>query len=309
MSARSLSSRAIIGEFFLRLDQDLAGTWIPGVSREFQSDQESETYKWLGMSPAMREWVGGRQPRGMRANGITIPNKKYESTLEVTMDEIRRDKTGQVMIRVQEQAERANAHWASLLSTLIINGEATACYDGQYFFDTDHSEGDSGTQSNDITNDIVTTTAPTASEMQTSILLATQAILGFKDDTGEPMNENAREFLVMIPVPYLGAAATALGATVIAQDSNRLMALGSLGGFTYKLATNARLTWTTKIAVFRTDGAMSALIRQSEESVKIAAQAEGSAEEFNNDRHLYGISARRNVGYGYWQKACLVTHT
>ena len=25
------------------------------------------------------------------------------------------------------------------------------------------------------------------------------------------MNENAREFLVMIPVPYLGAAATALG--------------------------------------------------------------------------------------------------
>ncbi|MDG4552885.1 MAG: Mu-like prophage major head subunit gpT family protein [Candidatus Competibacter sp.] len=309
MSARSLSSRAIIGEFFLRLDQDLAGTWIPGVSREFQSDQESETYKWLGMSPAMREWVGGRQPRGMRANGITIPNKKYESTLEVTMDEIRRDKTGQVMIRVQEQAERANAHWASLLSTLIINGESTACYDGQYFFDTDHSEGDSGTQSNDITNDITTTTAPTASELQASILLATQAILGFKDDTGEPMNENAREFLVMIPVPYLGAAATALGATVISQTSNTLMALGSLGGFTYKLATNARLTWTTKLAVFRTDGAMSALIRQSEEAVKIAAQAEGSAEEFNNDRHLYGISARRNVGYGYWQKACLVTHT
>lgn len=309
MSARSLSSRAIIGEFFLRLDQDLAGTWIPGVSREFTSDQESETYKWLGMSPAMREWTGGRQPRGMRASGITIPNKKYESTLEVMMDEIRRDKTGQVMIRVQEQAERANAHWASLLSTLIIAGESTACYDGQFFFDTDHAEGDSGTQSNDIANNIVTTTAPTASELQTSILLATQAILGFKDDTGEPMNENAREFLVMIPVPYLGAAATALGATVIAQDSNRLIALGSLGGFTYKLATNARLTWTTKFAVFRTDGAMSALIRQSEEALKMSAQAEGSAEEFNNDRHLYGITARRNVGYGYWQKACLVTHT
>ena len=83
-------------------------------------------HKWLGMSPAMREWTGGRQPRGMRASGITIPNKKYESTLEVMMDEIRRDKTGQVMIRVQEQAERANAHWASLLSTLIIAGESTA---------------------------------------------------------------------------------------------------------------------------------------------------------------------------------------
>ena len=309
MSARSLSSRAIIGEFFLRLDQDLAGSWVPLLSREFESDQESETYKWLGMSPVMREWIGGRQPRGMRDNGITIFNKRYESTLEVTMDEIRRDKTGQVMIRVQEQAERANAHWASLLSTLLINGETTACYDGQAFFDTDHAEGNSGPQSNALTVDITSPTAPKADELQSSILLATQAILGFKDDTGEPMNENAREFLVMIPLQYLGSAATALGATVIEQTSNKLMALGSLGGFSYKLVTNVRLPWTSQFALFRADGAMSPLIRQSEEKIKMSAQAEGSAEEFTNDRHLYGITARRNVGYGYWQKACLVKHT
>lgn len=309
MSARSLSSRAIIGEFYARLDQDLGNTWIPGVAREFSSNQESETYKWLGMAPTMREWIGGRQPRGFRDNGITIDNKRYEATLEVSMDEIRRDKTGQVMARVQELAARTNSHWANLLTALIVAGESTACYDGQFFFDTDHSELDSGTQSNDITNDITTTTSPTASEMQSSILLATQAILGFKDDVGEPMNENAREFLVMIPVPYLSSAATALGATVISQTSNSIMALGSLGGFVYRLAVNPRLTWTTKFALFRTDGPVSALIRQSEEGVTVDALAEGSEEEFKNDRHLYGVKARRNVGYGYWQKACLVTHT
>lgn len=309
MGASSLSSRAIIGEFYKTLEQDLGGSWVGGVSRLFNSDQESETYKWLGMAPSMREWIGGRNARGFRENGITIANKKFEATLEVLVDEIRRDKTGQVMTRVRELAERANSHWASLLSTLIIAGESTACYDGQYFFDTDHSEGDSGSQSNDITNDITTTTAPTAGEMQTSILLATQAILGFKDDQGEPMNENAREFAVMVPVPYLAAASAALGATVISQTSNNIMALGSLGGFKYNLAVNPRLTWTTKFAVFRTDGAVSALIRQEEEAIKVNAIAEGSEEEFKNDRHLYGVKASRNVGYGYWQKACLVTHT
>lgn len=309
MGASSLSSRAIIGEFYKTLEQDLGGSWVGGASRLFTSDQESETYKWLGQAPAMREWIGGRNPRGFRDNGITIANKKYESTLEVMVDEIRRDKTGQVMTRVREQAERANSHWASLLSTLILAGESAVCYDGQYFFDTDHSEGDSGSQSNDITNDITTTTAPTAGEMQTSILLATQQILGFKDDVGEPMNENAREFLVMVPVSYLAAATAALGATVISQTSNNIMALGSLGGFTYKMAINPRLTWTTKFAVFRTDGAVGALIRQEEEAIKMSALAEGSEEEFKNDRHLYGIKASRNVGYGYWQKACLVTHT
>ena len=309
MGASSLSSRAIVGQFYAVMEQDLGQSWVDGASRLFTSDQESETYKWLGMAPAMREWVGGRQPRGFRENGITIANKKYEATLEVLMDEIRRDKTGQVMVRVRELAERTNGHWAKLLSALLIAGESTVCYDGQYFFDTDHSEGDSGSQSNDITNDITTTTAPTAGEMQTSILLATQAILGFKDDTGEPMNENAREFMVMVPVPYLAAASAALGATVISQTSNNIMALGSLGGFTYKMAVNPRLTWTTKLAVFRTDGAVSALLRQEEEAIKVTALAEGSEEEFKNDRHLYGVHARRNVGYGYWQKACLVTHT
>lgn len=309
MGASSLSSRAIIGEFYKTLEQDMGQSWVGGVSRLFNSDQESETYKWLGMAPSMREWIGGRNPRGFRENGITIANKKFEATLEVLVDEIRRDKTGQVMTRVRELAERANSHWASLLSTLIVAGESAVCYDGQYFFDTDHSEGDSGSQSNDITNDITTPASPTAGEMQTSILLATQAILGFKDDQGEPMNENAREFAVMVPVPYLAAASAALGATVIAQTSNNIMALGSLGGFKYSLAVNPRLSWTTKFAVFRTDGAVSALIRQEEDAIKVNAIAEGSEEEFKNDRHLYGVKASRNVGYGYWQKACLVTHT
>jgi phage major head subunit gpT-like protein len=309
MGASSLSSRAIIGEFYKTLEADMGQSWVNGVSRLFTSDQESETYKWLGMAPAMREWIGGRNPRGFRENGITITNKKFEATLEVLVEEIRRDKTGQVMTRVRELAERANSHWASLLSALMIAGESTACYDGQYFFDTDHSEGDSGTQSNDISNDITTTTAPTADEMQSSILLATQAILGFKDDVGEPMNENAREFLVMVPVPYLKAAAGALGATVVNQGSNLVQAVGSVGGFSYKLAVNARLSWTTKFAVLRTDGAVAPFIRQEEDAIKMSAIGEGSEEEFKNDRHLYGVKASRNVGYGYWQKACLVTHT
>lgn len=309
MPGQGLGSRAIIGSFYKALEQDLGNTWVPGVSMEFNSDQESETYKWLGQSPAMREWIGGRQAKGLRENGITVTNKLYESTLEIPKKWMDRDKTGQIMVRVNEQAERANAHWASLLSALIIAGESTVCYDGQYFFDTDHAKGDSGTQSNDISVDITTTTAPTVAEMQTSILTATQKILGFLDDQGEPMNENAQEFLVMVPVPYLSAAAGALGQTVISSSSNTIQALGSLGGFRYKLAVNPRLTWTTKWALFRTDGSASAFIRQTEDPVVMAAIAEGSELEFEKNVHRYGISASRNVGYGYWQKGCLVTHT
>ena len=315
MGAASLSSRAIIGEFYNTLNQDVGGLWVPKVSNLFNSDQESETYKWLGMAPAMREWVGGRSAKGFRENGITIANKTFEATLEVLVDEMRRDKTGQVMTRVRELAQRTNAHWAKLLSTLIIGGESAVCYDGQYFFDTDHSEGDSGTQSNDISNNIATTTAPTAGEMESGILQAIQAILSFKDDVGEPLNENARSFLVMVPVPFMSAAAAAIGSSIIVDSAstggrnNTIVTLGNIGGFSVEVAVNPRLTWTEKFAVFRADGETKAFIRQEEEGVTLSAIAEKSELEFKENKHQYGVKAIRNVGYGYWQRACLVTHT
>lgn len=311
MGATALSSRAIIGEFYATLQQDLGLSWIDSVSNLFDSNQESETYKWLGMAPAMREWIGGRQAKGFRTDGITIVNKNFEATLEVLVDEIRRDKTGQVMVRVRELAERTNAHWASLLSALLIAGEAAVCYDGQYFFDTDHVEDDSGSQSNDLTSDITTTTAPTSGEMETAILKSIEAILGFKDNQGEPMNEGARMFEVMVPVPFMSSAAGAIGSQIIVDSStsrsNRILTLGSLGGFQVGLRVNPRLTWTTKFATFRADGQTKALIRQEEEGVTMSAIAEGSELEFKERKHLYGVKAIRNVGYGYWQRACLTT--
>lgn len=311
MGASSLGSRAIIGEFYATLEADLGQGYIDGISNYFDSNQESETYAWLGQAPAMREWIGGRNAKGFRENGLTIRNKKFEATMEVLVDEIRRDKTSQVMVRVRELAQRTNAHWASLITSLIVAAEAAVCYDGQFFFDTDHAEGDSGTQSNDITYDVTTPTAPTAGEMERAILNSIQQILTFKDDTGEPMNENARDFLVMVPVPFMSVAASAIGSSIIVDAStsrtNNILTLGSVGGFNTRISVNARLPWTDRFAVFRTDAETKAFIRQEEEGVTMSAIAEGSEEEFKNDKHLYGIKAIRNVGYGYWQRGCLQT--
>ena len=313
MGGSALSSRAIIGMFYEELEKAIAADWTGLLSMDFfQSDMEVESYKWLGMSPAMREWVGGRQAKGLRDNGITITNKTWEATLEILVDWIRRDKTGQIRVRIADLAGRAVAHWASLLSTLIINAESTVCYDGQYFFDTDHSEGSSGTLNNDLTADISTfpasvhgvVTAPSVEEMQQTILNAIAGILGFKDDQGEPMNEGAQNFLVMAPVALMSPVLAATKNPIVGASTNLITNI--TGDFSIKPAINPRLTWTDKIAVFRTDGATKAFIRQEEEGLTINAIAEGSEEEFNNNRHLYGVKAIRNVGYGFWQKACLI---
>ena len=54
MDQQLLSSRAIMGMYFDRMQQDVGAGWVEGVSNMFASDQSSETYNFLGKSPAMR---------------------------------------------------------------------------------------------------------------------------------------------------------------------------------------------------------------------------------------------------------------
>jgi len=315
MSITALGSRAIIGEFYKQLEQNPAPAWLPAISMKMESDQASETYKWLGQVPAMREWIGGRLAKGFYGNSYTIANKKYEATLVVELEDLRRDKTGQVMVRIGELAQRANAHPASLLSALIIAGEATACYDGQYFFDTDHKEGNNTTsQSNDLSIDISalpasvhgSTTVPSVEEMSLVILQCIQAIKGFKDNENQPMNELANNFLVLAPTSLYGIALSAVTATTLGSNATNVL---PRAGFNIAVDVDPRSTWTEQIAVFRTDGNVRPFIVQEEVPLTISAIAEGSELEFKEDQHQYGVMSSMNVGYGYWQHACLATMT
>lgn len=316
MGAYKITSRAIVGQFYLALSQNPGLPWVEQVSMLFDSNQESEDYAWLGQAPAMREWIGGRQAKGLREESITIKNKLFESTLEIPTDWLRRDKTGQIALRIEEMARRTRAHWAKLLSMLIANGESAVCYDGQYFFDTDHAEGDSGTQSNDISVDISTlpvggefhgsTTKPSPEELAYAALEGVEKMLSYKDDQGEPMNEHLSEFLCMLPPTYMHSGFAALNNAFLAAGRTNTVVSS---GLDIKPVINPRLPWTEKFALFGVNAGGAPFIRQEEKEVQLDAVAEGSELEFNKRVHHYGVSAMRNVGYGYWQRACLVTLT
>lgn len=300
-----LTSQAIIGRFYRRLEEFAQSAWWTRLAMHFTSTQESETYRWLGMVPQVHEWRGGRRVRPLHARGITIVNKVWESTIRVDADEQRRDKTGQIMVRVNEMARRVATHPNKLLTTLMVQGESAAGYDGQYFFDTGHSEGDSGVQSNSITYDAVTPTAPTDVEMFRAIAAAIAQLMGLRDDQGEPLNETAHGFLVMVPVSFWSAAMIALSD----RNPTEVNPLKAWRPFQVDWVANPRLTWNTKFAVFRTDGETRPFIFQEELPVQVQALAEGSELEINENQHQYGVKAIHEAGYGFWQNACLVTFT
>ena len=314
MGASTLGSRAIIGTFYNRLEQYLGSSWIDDVSMYFSSNQSSETYAWLGMAPKMREWVGARVADSLRENGMTITNVEYEATLNVLMSELRRDKTGQILIRIAEMADGTADHWTELLSTLITNGTSAECYDGQFFFDDNHSEGESGVQKNLLTTSEVpalvaaSATVPTPTEASKAILGVIAYMMQYVDDKGNYMNSSAREFTVMTaPVLWTHLLPAMTNQLVGSGESNSLLNVANDQNFKIKIVANPRLAYTAQFVTFRTDAPTKALIRQEEVGVEIAAIAEGSEYAFDNKQYKYGVSATRAVGYGDWRYASYST--
>jgi len=309
-----LSSRAIVGMYFERLTAQAGMEWINDVSNYFTSDQPIEVYPWLGMVPVLREWIGGRQAKALRSEDkIEIVNRHFEATLEFALRDLRRDKTPQIQARISEFVDRSTTHWASLLSTLILNGASSKCYDGQNFFSDSHKEGKSGTLSNSITVDISTlpitasnagtVNAPCPEVMQQAILSAITQMMTFKDDQGEPINETAQAFRVIVPVGLMTSTRSAL--SMVKQAAATVM---DMSDFRIAASVNTRLTaggWTDKFVVFRTDGALKSLIRQEETKPDLKVKDEMSEYAFDNDAIQIGLDTWRNVGYGRWQGAVL----
>lgn len=104
---------------------------VPSTTRENE-------YGWLGQAPGLKEWVGERVLRGIADYGYRIRNKKFEDTIEVDRDNIEDDELGIYNPLFMALGEAAAAHPCELVWDQLKNGFSRVCYDGQYFFDTDH---------------------------------------------------------------------------------------------------------------------------------------------------------------------------
>lgn len=108
------------------------------VATVVPSDTGTEEYGWLGKMPNVREWVGDRVIQNIAAHAYSIRNKDFELTLGVGRNDIEDDKLGMYGPLFQQMGQSTGAHPDQLVWPLLKAGFATACYDGQYYFDTDH---------------------------------------------------------------------------------------------------------------------------------------------------------------------------
>lgn len=114
-------------------------TLVPSTTSE-------QKYGWLGKITKFREWIGERQVQNLAVHDYAIKNKTFENTVGVGREEIEDDQYGIYTPVIQQLGQDAALHPDELVFGLLNAGFTTPCYDGQYFFDTDHPVGAPGAQ-------------------------------------------------------------------------------------------------------------------------------------------------------------------
>lgn len=122
-------------------------TWHEQVAMTVPASTRIMDYKFLLDFPMVREWIGDRQISSLEPQAYQIESKDWEATIEVDRNDIEDDQLGLYNPIVAALAQEAKRHPDRLVADLMLGGFTITCYDGQFFFDTDHPVG-SGTASN-----------------------------------------------------------------------------------------------------------------------------------------------------------------
>lgn len=108
------------------------------IATTVPSTTSKEVYPWLGQTTRFRQWIGDRLVQNLMTHDFSIKNLPWENTVGVPRETIEDDTYGLYKPMLAQLGQDARQHPDELVFSLLASGFNSLCYDGQYFFDTDH---------------------------------------------------------------------------------------------------------------------------------------------------------------------------
>lgn len=108
------------------------------IAQRVPSATKEQTYGWLGKLPNVREWIGARMVQNISESDYKIKEKPWELTIGVDRDDMETDNLGIYAPLFEEMGQSTGGFVDQLVFALLSAGFTTNCYDGQFYFDTDH---------------------------------------------------------------------------------------------------------------------------------------------------------------------------
>ncbi|MFN3652219.1 MAG: Mu-like prophage major head subunit gpT family protein [Armatimonadota bacterium] len=277
--------------------QQLDPLLLPITLEDHQGDEI--TLDWLGAAPQMRRWVDEKRAQGLNKNSWKVKVENFEASIEVDLNAFNDARMNPYELRIREMSRNAARLPYNLISDLIKAGLAAKCYDGQYFYDTDHEEGDSGAQSNKLVG-----TGTSQAAIETDFYAAKAALMGFKDDKGEPLAPFDFRPVVWLPnnATLIQRFATLAGAQMVSQTSNILAGK-------FDIVVDPRLTDPNDWGMFRTDTLLKPFILVNREEPHYEDNfASKAGDVFDRRKGKASVVGRLAAAYGMWQNGVWTTN-
>jgi phage major head subunit gpT-like protein len=160
-----------------------------------------------------REWLGERIYEDWGRFAFEVPNKTFEKSVKMNVDQIDDDAYGGDQSVLANIAFQGKMWPEKLVFDALLAGGSSLCFDGQYFFDTDHPVDPGGSISTTYAN-LFTTTALTNANF--SAVYGAMSVLASRD--GTPRGWGNRVALV-VPPQLRQVASEILQAPIIASPS------------------------------------------------------------------------------------------
>lgn len=259
---------------------------------------------WLGAAPQLQEWVDEKKAHGLNRYEWEILVKRWEATIEVDLDAIADARGNVYEFRMREMGLNASRHRYNLISALLSGGAASLGYDGQYFFDTDHAEGSSGTQSNKLTG-----SGTSLANVTTDYYAAKSKLMQFLDDQGEPFWVGDFRPLVWFPAGNATLFQHFMelkGATLVSGAAGVAASNILVNDFDLipdpKLASNSN-DWY----MLNPEGEMKPFVAVNREAIHYEDNFGSNHPDIWSRRIGQASSVGRdNIAYAMWQKACMI---
>lgn len=252
-------------------------------------------YKWLTGWKGMKKWIGDKVITSLKAHNYVVGNDNYEDTIEVDRNDIEDGNLGGYSIQAAASGESAGELYDDLDAEAKNGAFTNKCYDGQFFYDTDHPVEDKDGNTVSVSNK-----GTAALSAATQILAAASygagrtAIMKFTRDGGKPLG--------LIPdVLEVGPALETTARLLVENDKLADDTPNPYKG-TATVKVNPRITSDTQWMLHVSKRQIKPFIIQERKKPVFVAMTDTNSESvFMRRKFLYSVEARAASAYGLWQ--------
>lgn len=274
--------------------------WYKQLADITTSKDASEVYRMNDTANRLREWVGDRTVRHLTEKSYTLANRKFEQTIGMSVEDYEDDKWNNLNSGVRSMGRAARLWPNDLVEEALLAGGSAACYDGQYFFDTDHPLEVQGSAATTQSNLHTSTALTVANYVATRLAMMTRKgadgkCMGIVPNAlvvPAALEQTAKRILETDLVGYLANTSSTAVDSNIWKNSAKPLVLPFLDASSATTWYLADLSFPFKPLVFQKRVAPSKIIMLNKAD---------DQNVFLNDEILFGVRGRGAAGYGLWQ--------